>query len=164
MTSTSGVTLPKNQEEPDKFGALAGSEQETHQTHAEEVLKNAHSRKAFSPLPDQLGTGLHHVSDAATGETAPDSCRVDTLCRASGAPSNPESAKDNLSLTCIWRANLDSCWSQSSKTVMGHVGQIQMKTAMADLLAPDPLFPLRRLFLLSITVAVEWQLSCLQSP
>jgi hypothetical protein len=58
-----------------------------------------------------------------------------------GTPPDPENAKDKLLLACIRRANLDAFWSRSSDTVTGHLGQIRMKLALADLVGTRPTIP-----------------------
>ena len=58
-----------------------------------------------------------------------------------GTPADPGNPRDKLLLACIRRANLDAFWSRSTETVTGHVGQIRMKMAMADLLGTKPTIP-----------------------
>jgi hypothetical protein len=58
-----------------------------------------------------------------------------------GTPSDPENARDKLLLACVRRANLHAFWSRSTDAVTGHVGQIRMKMAMADLLGTRPTVP-----------------------
>jgi hypothetical protein len=106
----------------------------------DDQLDGKEGRKRRRPIEGELGKKARKDKDkclkARKGDNmmSPFECDRCTFHKLRGTPSDPENALDKLLLACIRRANLDAFWSRSADTVTGHVGQIRMKMAMADLL------------------------------